>query len=82
MKLATQQELRAYISVRPVSIKGFAPDHGPVVLYKMTNTGSTPAYKVLHAASLFLMKYPAMKIGGMNFEGVRAPVTIFPQETH
>jgi len=78
-----QRELRAYVSVRPVAIKGLVAGEYPVVLYEMTNTGSTPAYKLKSAASIALMKYPATSLT-VTMDPASQPhqVTVFPGQSH
>jgi acyl-coenzyme A synthetase/AMP-(fatty) acid ligase len=77
-----QRELRAYVSVKPIAIKGFAAGERPVIMYEMTNTGRTPAYDLSSAGQLFLMEYPATRIGNVNVEGTRREVTLFPGQSH
>jgi hypothetical protein len=77
-----QRELRAYLAVKPIFVNGIAAGQRPVIIYEVKNTGSTPAYKMKHAAKLIFGKYPLYTLNILSDEGEDAPVTVFPGETH
>jgi hypothetical protein len=62
------RQLRAYLTVSPIFLVSFDEHTKPVVRFKISNVGSTPAYKLRFRAQIGIMAHPPK--GGMSLKPI------------
>ena len=59
-RIASERQLRAYISAKPSNLRGFIVGQIPTAQFIVLNHGQTPAYKIRHIAIVDVVEHPIL----------------------